>query len=70
MPLTNFQFTPEQTNLLLNMEDHITAAVPTMNKSFVIIPQDTFEKMRELLQVDEVDPSFFDCEEIDPASTS
>jgi hypothetical protein len=68
--MTSFQLTPEQASLLRTAQDHITFAVPGISERFVIIRQDRFDKMKELLEVDEVDPSFFDCEEIDPPSQS
>lgn len=68
MSPTAFQFTPEQTDVLLK-SDVVTVPVPAANKKFVIISEDEYDHLRRLLPVHEVDVPFFDCEEIDsPAS--
>jgi hypothetical protein len=65
-----FEFTPEQRHVLLSSSPPITVAVSEGERQYVIIEKDVYERLKGLLQVDEADPSFFDCEETDlpPAS--
>ena len=65
MSATTFQFTPEQTDVLLSTEDHITVPVPGVDKRFVIISEDAYDILRRALKVDHVDLPFFDCERVD-----
>lgn len=68
MNTASFELTPEQASILLQSQDQLTVLVPGA-KPYVLVPRDSYDRMKELLQVDDVDPSFFDCEEIEPPPT-
>jgi hypothetical protein len=58
-------FTPEQRHSLGNSVTPVCALDPETRKEYVIIDREAFERIKRVLNVDEIDPSFFEFEEID-----
>ncbi|MEX2138361.1 MAG: hypothetical protein WD894_03820 [Pirellulales bacterium] len=57
--------TPEQRHSLRDSATPICALDPETRKEYVIMERDAFEKIKRVLDVDEIDPSHFEFEEID-----
>ena len=60
-----FNFTPEQTKALPNADAPVSALDPQTKKEYVILQRDAFEKIKQVLSINEIDPSFFEFEELD-----
>ena len=61
-------FTPEQTRIVEAADQPVPATDADHHRQYVILSRDTYERVRRLLEPEEVDPSFYECEE--PTQTS
>jgi hypothetical protein len=50
---------------ILKTEDAPRLIDPETNTRYVLVREDVYEKMRKLADIEEIDPSFFEVEEIE-----
>jgi hypothetical protein len=58
------QLTQQQCDALLS-EEAPRLVDPATNTRYVLIREDVYEKLRKLAHVEEIDPSFFEVEQIE-----
>lgn len=57
--------TPEQRRALLYADEGVPARDPETKREYVILKREVFDKIKRVLDIDEVEPSIFEFEEID-----
>ena len=57
--------TPEQRIVLHSSQSPVAALDPDTKQEYGILQREVFEKIKQVFDVEEVDPSFFECEELD-----
>ena len=55
--------TPEQSRIVEASDKPVTAMDALKHREYVILSKDTYERVRRILEPEEVDPSFYECEE-------
>jgi hypothetical protein len=55
--------TPEQTRIVEEANKPIAITDAQQHREYVILTRDTYERIRRVLEPEEVDPSFYECEE-------
>lgn len=58
-------FTAEQRQALQEAEVPVSARDPETQKEYVIVQREIFEKIQQVLDVEEIDRSFFEFEDLD-----
>lgn len=66
---TVLELTREQQLALLSTPEPVTVDIPEAKRTFVVIEKETYDRLQSLLEVDEVDRSLFEFDEIDPPPT-
>ena len=59
--IRSIELTPEQWREVENAELPISVKSP--KEEFVLVQKETFERMKRIVEVEEVDPSYFECGE-------
>jgi hypothetical protein len=63
-PRPTIDFTPEQRQTLLEADMPVPARDPETKKEYIILQREVFDKLTRVLEIDEIDPSLFEFEEI------
>jgi hypothetical protein len=64
-PRPMVDLTPEQRQALHEAGTAVPARDPETSQEYVIVQREALERLKRALDVDEIDPSFFEFEEID-----
>lgn len=65
----SIELTDEQVKALDNGEKPPRVVNPRTKETYVLVQAQLYEKMRKTLEVEEVDPSLYEFEEIEEASS-
>lgn len=61
---TALELTTEQGQVVLGAAEPVPVLIKNAREKFLIISAEAYDKMRELLQVDEVEDSLLECEDL------
>ena len=62
MPQLVIQLTSEQT-LAVEQADSPIRATDAQNREYVILSSELFDRMKRVLEIEEIDRSFYECED-------